>query len=154
MFGGTRPKRPQRWGISVLLAVLAASISVAQDSLASTASQEAMLSYSAAARFLEQATWGPTPGEIRNLQRTGLEGWFESQRKAATSQFPLPRSLNFHGYAAGILIQNALNGPDQLRQRMAFTLGQIWVVSGLMLPGPVPIVTFEQVLHNHALSNY
>src|SRR5262249_42968817 len=52
------------------------------------------------------------------------------------------------------LIQNALNGPDQLRQRMAFTLGQIWVVSGLMLPGPVPIVTFEQVLHNHALSNY
>ena len=25
--------------------------------------------------------------------------------------------------------QNAVNGPDQLRQRVAFTLSQIWVVS-------------------------
>ena len=33
----------------------------------------------AAARFLEQASWGPTPAAVAEVQRLGIEGWIDQQ---------------------------------------------------------------------------
>ena len=33
----------------------------------------------AAARFLEQASWGPTTATVAEVQRLGIEGWIDQQ---------------------------------------------------------------------------
>jgi len=43
------------------------------------------LSARAAARFLDQATWGPTPDSIAALQQVGIESWLASQFATAPS---------------------------------------------------------------------
>ncbi|MBI3382955.1 MAG: DUF1800 domain-containing protein [Aquabacterium sp.] len=97
-----------------------------------------------AARFLTQATFGPTEPEIDHLMAIGYEAWLKEQFDA-----PLPTlshqaywemrntALNAanpgHGAGADELVHSfwahALAGPDQLRQRLAFALSEIFVVS-------------------------
>jgi len=90
----------------------------------------------AAARFLDQATWGPTPATISQLQQQGFDAWLQAQFALKTSDLPDQPILNAAGNANGNLtpvqsafFQNTLTQPDQLRQRVAFALSQIWVVS-------------------------
>ena len=91
---------------------------------------------STAARILEQATWGPTPQSISELQTKGFDKWFADQMSAPITTYydePLLGSdgKNFNNIS-GIqtaFFQNALANPDQLRQRVAFALSEIWVVS-------------------------
>ena len=45
--------------------------------LAITAS--APVSYYAASRFLEQASWGPTPQSIADVQSMGMSAWIDQQ---------------------------------------------------------------------------
>ena len=90
----------------------------------------------AAARILEQATWGPTPASVAQLQAMGFDKWFQSQLSATMTTYanqPMLTSTgtNF-GNMGGLQVQffeNALYNPDQLRQRVAFALSEIWVVS-------------------------
>jgi uncharacterized protein (DUF1800 family) len=49
---------------------------------------------------------------------------------------------------------NALTGQDQLRQRVAFALHQIFVVSGREINRPSWMTKYLQVLHRNALGNY
>jgi uncharacterized protein (DUF1800 family) len=42
-------------------------------------------------RFLEQASWGPAPGDVANLQNLGLNGWLSQQFTLTPSTYgPLP----------------------------------------------------------------
>lgn len=89
-----------------------------------------------AARFLTQATFGPTQPEIDRLMEIGYQAWFQEQLSA-------PTSTGYRQYwdarkaakSAGTLEithafwKNALTGKDQLRQRMALALSEIFVVS-------------------------
>ncbi|HXW84863.1 MAG TPA: DUF1800 family protein [Candidatus Binataceae bacterium] len=111
------------------------------------------LDYPTAARFLEQATFGPTAKDIATLQKTGFTGWFAQQLKAPISKFPNPPRNQGLNFAESVFIDNAMNGQDQLRQRMAFTLGQIWVVSGVS-ESVQAMMPFEQLLQNDAFVNY
>jgi uncharacterized protein (DUF1800 family) len=113
------------------------------------------ISHAAAARFLEQATWGPTNADIANLQKIGFENWFREQRSATESTFP-PNLVDptDSSVTKEFLLHNAVNGSDQLRQRMAFTLGQIWVTSGLVLSNPIGMDLYQQFLQDNAFSNY
>jgi len=95
-----------------------------------------LLTASAAARILEQATWGPTPATVSALQTQGFDQWFQGQLNAPITTYPNQPMLGPDGKAygnmAGVQVQffeNALNNPDQLRQRVAFALSEIWVVS-------------------------
>lgn len=86
-----------------------------------------------AIRFLNQATFGATQADVDHLINVGYTQWFEEQ-------FTLPAADISH-YDVGTtnavesyeikrrFFQNALNGDDQLRQRMAWALSQIFVVS-------------------------
>ncbi len=97
-----------------------------------------------AARFLTQATFGPTDAEVDALVALGYSAWIDRQ-------FTLPAtSHRAHWEAANAAIQavtpavtagqdpvweafwdQAVNGPDQLRLRVAFALSEIFVVSAV-----------------------
>src|SRR5579885_1728846 len=94
------------------------------------------MSARAAARFLDQATWGPTPASIRQLQSLGIEAWLKQQFALNTSDLPDQPLVDAKGNpnqdlrpVQAAFFANAVNGPDQLRQRVAFALSQIWVVA-------------------------
>ncbi len=103
-----------------------------------------------AARFLQQAAFGPTMAEIDRVQAMGYAAWIEDQisNQPATLQRPVIEAMNsdLHGpqldlsYSYNGLDLNdnstltafargAVTGPDQLRQRVAFALSQILVAS-------------------------
>ena len=91
---------------------------------------------STAARILEQATWGPNAQSITELQTKGFDQWFADQVAAPVTSYPNqpmlgPDGNNFTNLS-GLQVQffeNALYNSDQLRQRVAFALSEIWVVS-------------------------
>jgi uncharacterized protein (DUF1800 family) len=91
---------------------------------------------STAARILEQATWGPTPASVQELQTKGFDQWFKDQVAATMTTYPNQPMLGPTGMAYGTMsgvqvqfFENALYNSDQLRQRVAFALSEIWVVS-------------------------
>jgi len=123
-----------------------------------------------AARFLGQATFGAKLSEIDRLAGMGYNAWMTEQlARPASLQLPyLDARINAH-IAAGTSIQvwqdarqeiwfrNALNGPDQLRQRVAFALSQIFVISdqnGALEGNPTAIAHFFDILANRAFGNY
>ncbi|MDO8541342.1 MAG: DUF1800 family protein [Opitutaceae bacterium] len=100
-----------------------------------------------AARFLTQATFGPTTAEIISIMARGFTNWINDQMAlpasahlaalredmAAFPNPPAPPALR--DYKATMQNRQAawwkivLTGPDQLRQRVAFALSEIFVVS-------------------------
>jgi len=113
------------------------------------------VSYLAAARFLEQASWGPDAETIAHLQDVGFEVWL-------TEQFAVPPTLYMASTSnADNLTEeqseffvHATKGPDQLRQRVAFALGEIFVVSGLKTGQPRQMVPYQNMLLQDAFGTY
>ena len=124
-------------------------------------------------RFLEQATWGPTPELIEHVRNVGFEGYLNEQFSAPMSSYPtLPPVLTTRdttacpngstcqrdNYSMYLLqnkfFTNALYGPDQLRQRVAFALHQIIVVSGVDINLPFWMAPYLQLLDRHAFGSY
>jgi len=115
----------------------------------------------AAARFLDQATWGPTPEAIAVLEKTGITDWLEAQYKAALSDLPDQPLLSSTGTTnenlapvTAAFYQNAVNGPDQLRQRVAFALSEIWVVSQTTVPAAYAFPPYWRIFRDNAFKNY
>ena len=118
-----------------------------------------------AARFLTQASFGPTLAEVEALQGvTGFDAWLDQQRTRPVSlQLPYLQQLKANGEAVyqnarmDIWWRNAVRGPDQLRQRVAFALSQILVVSDQS--GPLNnevegLGNYYDTLTRNALGNY
>src|SRR5271166_2226112 len=92
---------------------------------------DAQISDRAAARFLDQATWGPTPASIAEVEKQGFAAWLQAQFALNTSDLPDQPLLNAAGMQNNNLtpvqaafFQNSVSGQDQLRQRVAFILSQ------------------------------
>lgn len=129
----------------------ATSASVA---LAVTA-QKQLVTYADAYRFLEKASWGPTPDAIAHLQEIGTDAWLNEQLAMPASTYPDPASMNDGlGAMQQAFFNNAFHGNDQLRQRVAFSLGQIFVVSGLTASRYHQMVDYQRMLLNNAFGNY
>ncbi len=132
-----------------------------------------------AVRFLEQATFGPTSDLVNYVRAVGTENYLNEQFAAPASSYPtLPlmnadnnigcppnpsdpsvRSLclrdNYSMYPVqNRFFENALYGQDQLRQRVAFALHQIFVVSGVEIPQPSWMTPYLQTLDRNAFGNY
>jgi len=93
----------------------------------------ASLTQAEAARFLIQASFGADMASIAQVQALGIEGWIDQQ-------LALPASLHTPLYDArpaprdsaqriGVWWDHSVNAPDQLRQRIAFALSEIFVAS-------------------------
>lgn len=106
----------------------------------------------AAARLLEQAAFGPTPAAIARVKQLGVNGWLDEQFAMAETAIPVPATDN---RAAQSQYLNRLSAaPDQLRQRVAYALSQVIVVSINKNNYPDQIVPYLQILSRHAFGNY
>ncbi len=107
-----------------------------------------VVSAAAAARFLEQSTFGATPALIAHVQQVGFDAFLTEQFNAPTSTFADPANGQLQLVQYQWML-NALNGQDQLRQRVAMALEQIWVISAVTLPTQdSPFVPYLRALRN------
>jgi uncharacterized protein (DUF1800 family) len=87
------------------------------------------MTYAAAVRFLEQATFGPTPAAIQHLQTIGRDAWLAEQFAMPESVWPQPLPNEGVGRLQDAFFTIGLTGADQLRQRVSLALAEILVVS-------------------------
>ncbi|MES2228050.1 MAG: DUF1800 domain-containing protein [Pseudomonadota bacterium] len=122
----------------------------------------------AAARFLTQATYGPTSAEITRLSTMSYAAWIDEQ-------FAKPQSYHrlYMNQAAADLAATggsisptnffdsywgqAIAGEDQLRQRAAFALSQVFVVSfsnDVLRSQPRGVASYYDMLGENAFGNF
>lgn len=114
--------------------------------------------------FLNQATFGALEGETDQLIEMDYEGWIDDQfSKPASLNFPFLQSLpierpmgQMNADRVDIWFRNALYGEDQLRQRVAFALSEIFVVSqiGALNNRPYSTTSYYDLLVINAFANY
>ena len=134
-----------------------------------------------AARFLAQATFGPTDADIAHLRSIGYQAWLNEQFAAsptyeitdqgtqtaylnwvASSGEQVGQDTRFEAWLLGALggpdpKTNSLIHKDQLRQRVAFALSEIFVVSDQnttlseFAPG---MAYYYDILLQNAFGNY
>lgn len=111
------------------------------------------VSASAARRFLEQAAFGPSSNDAENLQNLGIPGWLKQQ--FATTLFSQYNGVtSTQGGMPQHFLTNAVSNPDQLRQRVAFALSQIFVTSLDKLVWNANMITYQNMLLTDAFTNY
>jgi len=127
-----------------------------------------------AARFLTQATFGPTDHEIEHLRAVGYQNWLAEQFNATptlqsdyvnwvTNELSEDLGINtlreawFIGALGGPDPQNNANvHKDQLRQRVAFALSEIFVVSDqntFLSQHPAGLAYYYDILTKNAFGN-
>ena len=117
---------------------------------------------SEAARFLTQASFGPSRTEIARLRQMGYRAWINEQLALpATLTRPwlttLEANANFSlnsGHRVDRWAVQAVSAPDQLRQRMAYALGQILVVSDSGGIDTRQIAEYQDMLTSSAFGSY
>jgi len=108
----------------------------------------------AAFRLLRQSTWGPRPGDVDHVKTIGAAAFLDEQFGAVPSVYPATLYTQPIEMAQEYFMNLALTGSDQLRQRVAWSLHKIWVVSAVEVDSPVGIVTYHQALLNGAFGSY
>jgi uncharacterized protein (DUF1800 family) len=114
-----------------------------------------VLSHSAAFRFLQQASWGPTPDTISRVRQIGRDAWLTEQFNTPASTYVdnVPGSSGLTSLQSQFM-RNAVNGADQIRQRVAFALSQIFVISGNKLIYHQQIAPYQRLLLANAFGNF
>jgi uncharacterized protein (DUF1800 family) len=132
------------------------------------------------ARLLDQATFGVTASDVAHVQSVGIDAYISEQLAYAPTQYtgfsytphtapvgcmgdgsnpPDASSLCARDRYSPFQVQrafftHALNNPDQLRQRVAFALSQILVVSSIEIYEAYGLADYQNMLLNDALGNY
>jgi hypothetical protein len=109
------------------------------------------VSPSEAAHFLNQASFGPSPGDVAAVATRGREQWLAEQFAAPES--PVGDGLSTSQLRANVFY-NMAAGPDQLRQRMIFALSQIFVVSANKVGSGEELAPWMRLLSRNAFGNY
>jgi uncharacterized protein (DUF1800 family) len=134
-------------------------------------------------RLLDQATFGPTPQEVARAMQMGAAAWIEDQfaqpisgypdgefwyvslDESAGCKFSAPRNSATYACARdqlslfklrNRLFESALTRTDQLRQRVAWALSQIFVISGMKDPDLETAYVqarYQQLLSEEAFGN-
>ncbi len=119
-------------------------------------------------RALVQTSFGPTPATISNMQSQGIGAWVSQQLDMPAST---PTHLAMVEASAAALAQNrarstdvlyswwthAVTRPDQLRQRLAYALSQIFVVSAssaALTENGRMVASYMDMLTNKSTSTY
>jgi uncharacterized protein (DUF1800 family) len=136
-----------------------------------------------AVRFLAQAGWGAAPDDIPALQQIGLGAWLDEQRAKPISRtrpyldqiradieandppqgdvsYARAKEQDFTlaGNFSTAWMRNIVHGADQLRQRIAWSLSQIMVVSfnsvNRLAQNGVAVADYYDTLATHALGSF
>jgi uncharacterized protein (DUF1800 family) len=148
----------------------------AQAFQAQAQAQSTTVSVQNAARLAHQATFGPNETLLGEIRAGGIESWLAQQFSMRSSYFNTGGSSAIHkndngSFCAGNddrcwrdyfsnqplvwdFYRNAVRHPDQLRQRMAFALGQILVVSQVEVDGTYGFRNYHNMLLSNAFTNY
>jgi uncharacterized protein (DUF1800 family) len=119
----------------------------------------APVSLATAARVLDQTTFGPTTSLIQHVEQEGVTAWLEEQYNTPQTVFPnIPNNFPSYCGDAAFCAQSswwktALTGNDQLRQRVAFALSEIFVISSDSVMGQ-GINTYANMLAGDAFTNW
>ena len=133
-------------------------------------------------RLLEQATFGPSDAAIAQVRASGIAAWIDAQLAAPPTPYPQYPFFPFNRPGSCVnasappydadsfcardnytLFQlqrqffiQAQSGADQLRQRVAFALSQIFVISGVEggLNQPYGMAEYQQMLRSLAFDNF
>lgn len=122
-------------------------------------------------RLAQQASFGPTMALVDRIRALGTNGWLDEQFAATGSTYGdlavdvrsdfcaandtacstqrfsrTPVAMRFYA--------DAITAPDQLRQRVAFALGQMIVASEAGVRSTAGIAAFNQLFLTHAFGNY
>ena len=115
-----------------------------------------------AARLLDQATFGPSLAAIHQVQSTGADAWITQQFNTPDTPLAnIPSPLPALCLAANTPTnceesewwQTVLTGPDQLRQRVAFALSEIFVISS-DTDNATTITYYHNTLAQDAFTNF
>lgn len=156
-------RHPPAWCFGPLLACLGSAATLA-----------ATLDESSARRMLDQASFGPTEASVTELMHLGKGPWLQTQFALPASDFhgfsyrdPSPKvgcpagtptTCNRDNYTVFPLqvqfFQNALTGPDQLRQRVALALSEILVTSGQQIRQPYAMANYQRIFLKNAFGNF
>ena len=133
-----------------------------------------------AVRLMRQATFGPTDATVARALSLGASSWIDEQLAMPATQYSVfpwvpanrpdicvdDRTLpvrpdsycardNYSLFQLQLqFFRNALNQPDQLRQRMAFALSQIMVTSGVDNARAYAMRDYQQVFLDRAFGNF
>lgn len=127
-----------------------------------------------ARRFLGQASFGPDEASVAAVMASGRAAWLASQFTRADTDFtgvPWVDPDSSKGCPAGspatcqrdnytlfpVQVQffaNAVNQPDQLRQRTALALSEILVVSGNVIKLPNAMAQYQRIFLRNAFGNF
>ena len=115
-------------------------------------------------QFLNQATFGATEAEAARVIDMGYDAWIDDQlAKPASLQLPYLQSLprpqflfELQPDRVDIWFRNVLHGEDQLRQRVAFALSEIMVISqlGALNDTTYGLADYYDMLAENAFGNY
>lgn len=143
-------------------------------SMAAGAANAATLSDGDARRFLAQASFGPTDSAVAEVIASGKDAWLQKQFSLRSSDY---KGLHYVDPNRGVgcpagspdtcgrdnytlfpvqtqFFRNAINEPDQLRQRTALALSEILVVSGQQIKLPYALANYQRIFLNHAFGNF
>ena len=131
-----------------------------------------------AVRLAHQATFGPKEGMVRKIRQLGAARWVSDQMKLSSSKYTTGGSGAIHKhtnrnrdfcstrgsncwrdwYSTTPLVwdfyRNTTTKSDQLRQRVAFALQQLVVVSNLEVSGTYGFKYYNNNLLKYAFGNY
>ncbi|WP_168355852.1 DUF1800 family protein [Sphingomonas gei] len=124
-----------------------------------------------AARLAKQASFGPTPALVSRIKEVGVNAWLDEQFAATGSTYTdlavevrrdfctsgdtvcsrqhfsrTPVAMRFYA--------DAVMAPDQLRQRVAFALGQMIVASEQEVNSAAGIAALNQIFVDNAFGNF
>ena len=119
----------------------------------------------AAVRFLTQATFGASSNDLAAVQSLGYAGWLASQfsmpaTHALTNVLAQPYSDPTELYPSPLWFstwwQQSITAPDQLRQRVAFALSEVFVVSenGALENHADALSSYYDMLIDRAFGNF
>jgi uncharacterized protein (DUF1800 family) len=181
---GNRARNARQGALIAIAALTLAAFGGCSDSSSltssGTASRQIVASQADATRMLEQSSFGATAQNIAHLQNVGFDAYLNEQFAAAPTGYSgfayvtnsAPTSCQYDDTApAGPaslcardnyslfqvrrrFFQNALSGADQLRQRVAFALSQIFVVSGTEINEAYGMAAYQNMLLRDAFGNF
>ncbi|MGV6815635.1 MAG: DUF1800 family protein [Thiotrichales bacterium] len=112
-----------------------------------------------ASRFLSQATFGANKPDIDYLYETSqnYEHWIDEQIALPPSLHSVIPHRPSRDGRFDVWWKLSVDAPDQLRQRVAFALSQILVISDrpdILLNNPDAVIGYYDLLLTHAFGNY
>ena len=124
------------------------------------ANAQVQASLQSAARLLDQATFGPTLTDIQHVQTVGLQGYLNEQFALPATTEPdiatPPPTLcasNTIPCQQAEWWQAAITAPDQLRQRVAFAMSEMFVISSNSVNARA-VTPYQNILLNDAFGNF